>query len=138
MHYVARKVGRLLECRIVSPITEDEAKSFAMEVRALLLGFAERQALGCVDLRGAHVFSPEVSDLFTAVMRNDNPRIERSAFVVHPGALFGIQIERMLREAQNPARRTFREVAGARAYLGEEMTDPERRRTAEFLAEWAG
>ena len=89
----------------------------------------------CSDTVRTNVFGPDVSALLTAAMRANNPRIERHGILVHGGSVFGLQVERMLREAQHPARRTFRGTATLQEWLGEALTAPERIRLAEFLAD---
>ena len=44
---------------------------------------------------------------FLAVMKSDNPMVERSGFLIGDSAAFAVQVEKMIREAQNPMRRTF-------------------------------
>jgi hypothetical protein len=127
-------VGRLVECRIRSPIDIPQVAAFAERLREVLPAAAQGgKVVICVDLRAANVFPPEVADGFTAVMRSDNPMVERSGFVAGESALFGLQIERLIRDAQNPARRAFRDLGALVGWLGEVLAPPEKSRLRAFL-----
>jgi hypothetical protein len=87
----------------------------------------------CCDARKLPLFPPEVSDLLINVMRADNPRVLRNGLVAGPSSLFGLQIERMFREAGNPGRRSFRTRAELETWLGEVLKTPEMTRLKAFL-----
>ena len=126
--------GRLLECRIRSPIAMPQVAEFGDRLRVVLPAAAKGgKAVICVDLREANVFPPDVADAFTALMRADNALLERSGFLAHHSALFGLQVERLIRDAQNPARRAFRDPASLRSWLGEVLDQGEKSRLAAFL-----
>ena len=46
---------------------------------------------------------------------------------------FGLQVERMIRDANNPARRAFRDVGVLQTWLGEVLAAAEKTRLQEFL-----
>jgi hypothetical protein len=125
-------VGRLIEVRIASPIEPQEVVDFKATLGGIL-GKMSGRVLIAVDLLRANVFGPEVATGFGAIMRSDNPRVERSALLVGEGALFSMQIERLVREAENPARRTFRSDVAMAKWLGEVATPPELERLQRFL-----
>jgi hypothetical protein len=134
MMIVDRRVGRFGEARFVDPCTVDETHAFVASVRRILAS-APGPMIFCSDARKVNVFPPEVSQLLTDMMRADNPRIERNALLVGQSSVFGLQIERMFREAQHPGRRAFRARPALEAWLEEALTGPERVRLAAFLAE---
>ena len=126
--------GRLVECRVRSPIDLPQVAAFAERLRVVLPAAATAgRAVICVDLRAANVFPPEVADGFTSIMRSDNAMLERSAFLAGESALFGLQVERLIRDAQNPARRAFRDAALLRSWLGEVLDEAEKSRLGTFL-----
>jgi hypothetical protein len=126
--------GRLLEARISSPIALPEVAAFGKRLVQLLTP-TRGQVVICTDIRRANVFPPEVADAFVGLMKSDNPRLERSAFLVGESAMFGLQVERMLRDAGNPARKSFRDRAVLAAWLGELLDAKERARLAQYLEE---
>ncbi len=134
---VENAVGRLCVARFVPPFDVAEADRFARDIREILdrLG---RPAIFCNDTRRVRVFPPDVSDRITAMLRSDNPRVERSAVVIGSSSVFGLQIERMFREAGNPGRRVFRTVDAIVTWLDEALTPTERARARSFLAEYTG
>ncbi|CAN5490214.1 hypothetical protein BH09MYX1_BH09MYX1_22070 [soil metagenome] len=128
--------GRLLEVRIRPPITTHDVRAFAERLRALLtiVAATHKKVVIAVELLNANALPQDVADAFLAVMRYDNPLVERSAFLVGAGALFSMQVEKLIREAANPMRRAFRDVLTLRSWLDESLTAGEQKRLAAFLA----
>jgi hypothetical protein len=117
---VEHRVGRLLTLRIATPVSMDELQPALLQ----FAGFAakiEGKFIPVADCREASIFSPDVAERFSALMRNDNPRIERAAILVGVSAAFSLQLERMVRDARNPKRRAFRVVDELCAWMGEIM-----------------
>src|SRR3954470_7995362 len=108
MFSVEIRVGRLLEIRMESPLSDAEVLEFRNLTTATVVA-ANRPIIVCTDLLRARVFSPESAAQITSMMQKDNPLVERNAVLVGESALFSMQIERMLREAGPRSRRTFRE-----------------------------
>ena len=80
----------------------------------------------CGDYRVTTVLSQSTADAFIAMFSVFNPRIQRSAVLLSSQhATFNLQVERLVREARNPARRTFRAVPDMLAWLGEVLTPEE-------------
>jgi hypothetical protein len=119
--------------RITSPFPIGELTEFVSQVTAKLRHSNDR-LICCTDLRATRILSPDVSDRLTDMMRSDNPKVERNAIIVGEGAVFGMQIERMLREAGSPVRRSFREVEHAQSWLAELLLPQERQRLRSFLS----
>jgi hypothetical protein len=135
MFTVQQQVGRLLEARLSSLRTVDDVASFETAMRE---GFDRiaGQAIVCADWRGANILAPEVADRLVELLARGNPRLERSAILLAKDqAAFGLQVERVVREAKNSARRTFREADAMIEWLGEPLNAEERRRLVAFLDE---
>jgi hypothetical protein len=134
MYSLERRVGRLLEIRFRSPLDKGAVGAFATEVGVRTRDPGAR-VVSCVDMRSLRPLPPDVSDAFVDVLRGANPRIERTACLLpEASATLRLQIERLHREAGNPARRTFRDAGDLRAWLGEVLDLAERRRLADFLS----
>jgi hypothetical protein len=133
MYRVANPSGRLITLRLASPVSDEESLAVVNDVKRAL-GAVTGRGVICTELTGAKTFSQPVAERFTALMRADNPKIERSAFLIAPeAATFGLQIERMIREAGNPSRRTFRERAHIEAWVAELLGADERVALRAFL-----
>jgi hypothetical protein len=122
----------MVEVRLGGVIRAEEFEEGMVHFRALVNASPLRKIL-CADLRACRVLLPEVADSLLDAMRRDNPVLERSAILVSESALFGLQMERLVREAKNPNRRTFREEAEILNWVSEILTLGERRRAADFF-----
>jgi len=127
-----RRVGRLCEVSARPPFTVDEADAQVLRVR-LLVTASKQPLVFCSDVRAVTVLPPEIANRMVALMRVDNPLIERHAFLVPDSSIFGMQVERMLRDAANPVRRAFRDAGELTRWLGEVLAREEARRLDEFL-----
>lgn len=88
----------------------------------------------CADWRQALVLPPSAGDALLELLRQGNRHFIRSAVLLAPeNAIFSLQVERLCREAGNPARRTFRDVKPFLAWLREVLTPLESARAAEFI-----
>jgi hypothetical protein len=127
-------VGRLIEMRMATPVTICEVEAFITTVRQV---FAKRPGrfVCCSDFRRMNVLAPDVAESLLEVMKQSNTRIERNAFWVSEGATWSLQAERMVREAGNPGRRTFRTRAELESWVSDLLDPPERARLAAFLSE---
>ncbi len=127
-------VGRLVEFRMATPITHSEIASFVETVNRV---FARRPGkfVCASDFRGMNVLAPDVAERLLGVMKQTNERIERNGFFISDSAIFSLQSERIIREAGNPGRRTFRTRGALESWVGELLDAQERARLAQFLAE---
>jgi hypothetical protein len=133
MFSVEHHAGRLIETRTSSLPTLDEIAAFAARFREVAGKLAGLVVI-CGDYRGLRVLSPDVAEKFVAMLTAANPRIERSALLCSPDhATALLQIERTVKQAANPSRRTFRDVADLSAWLGDVLSVEERARVAAFL-----
>jgi len=134
MFTVDHSVGRLLEARLEALRTVEDVARFEEAMRQ---GFdrVEGKAIVCADWRKANVLPPAVAERMIALLERGNPRLERSAILLaKEHATFNLQVERVVREAKNSARRTFRDAAAMVAWLGESLTAVERDWVARFLS----
>ena len=128
------RVGRLLEVRALLPIKLEEIPALTETMRGIFER-APRLVVAILDARAYGLEPPIATDHFIENIKRDNPRIERSAFLIEPGqSLLGLQLERIIREAGNPNRRLFRDVAAATAFLRPALTAEESSRLDAFLA----
>ncbi len=134
MHRIENKAGRLVEVRATPPLTLDEMKQFVEEHKATVSRIQDRY-VGVVDLHQAHVFPPEVADALVQLLSRMADRVERTAFLIGESAVFALQIERVIRQAANPNRRTFREPGPLKEWLGEVLNAGERLRLDRFLTD---
>jgi hypothetical protein len=126
--------GRLITYRVVSPVDDDNAARAAIELRQAVLA-VEGRVIICTDLTEARTFRPSTSEAFLNLMKNDNPKLERSAILVgdHSATLF-LQLERMIREAQSPVRRAFHQAAELIEWLRPQLVAAEQAALEAFLA----
>lgn len=101
------------------------------------LGQLQRELPGpsiyCVDWRRLRVLSPDVATALANGMREGNSRSLRSAALIGSHATLALQLDRVIREANHPSRRIFREPEPMLAWLGEVMTRAEFVRAREFI-----
>jgi hypothetical protein len=134
MTEVRNPAGRLVTFRVIPPVDDSNSARSALELRSAI-GAIDGSVVICADLTAARTFSPETTERFVALMRSDNPKLERGALLLDPqAATVGLQVERMVREANLPTRRTFRDRAELRAWLAPLLNPAEQAALAEFLA----
>jgi hypothetical protein len=133
MHQVGNPAGRLVTFRVVPPVDDANAEAAARALRASIKAIPG-PAVICSDVSEARTFSERTVEQFLALMKSDNPKIERSAFLLDPGAAtFALQLERMVREASSPARRTFRDARALTEWLLPLLTPEEAEALEAFL-----
>lgn len=134
MHKIQNTAGRLVEVRVTPPLTLDEIKQFVQEHKATVSRIPDRY-VGVVDLHRANVFPGEVADALIQLLSQMADRVERTAFLIGEGAVFALQIERVIRTAANPNRKSFREPGPLKEWLGEVLEPSERFRLNSFLTD---
>lgn len=132
MHSVANHAGRLIEVRIASPLTIQEAQQLAVELLAAMQDVA-RQYVGIVDLLGAHVFLPDVAETLIKLLSGNAPHVIRTAMLIGDSAVFALQVERGIRSSDPDKRRAFRSPEEVKAWLGEVLTAEEKAALERFL-----
>jgi hypothetical protein len=134
MHSVENPIGRLVAFRIHPPVSDENSARASADLRAAIV--ANPSAVVVVsDLRAARVFSPDTVARFVALMKSDNPKIERSAMLLgSDAATLGLQIARMVREAGlAERRRAFFQEAELLAWLEPMLSSDERVALDAFL-----
>ena len=130
------RAGRLAGVRLLSPVTDEEFDRFLNDVTKWVQSI-QSQVIFCSDLRGAQVLTEAISARIIGSMRQDNPKLKRTALILPAhSAVLALQFERIIREAGNPARKTFRRAVDAQAWLSEVLRPAEQQSLAEFLSEW--
>lgn len=137
MHSVQNIAGRLIEIRVESPLTPNEFGQFVEELKATASRIPGRY-VAVSDLQRASVFPPEIAETLIQLLSQLSDRVERAAFLIGGSAVLALQIERVLRNAANPNRRTFREIEPLKEWLGEILNENERYRVDSFLADGSG
>jgi hypothetical protein len=137
MHKSQNVVGRLVEVRIASPLTLEEIKQFTSEHQAVIKRLA-RKYVGVVDLLQADVFPVPVAENLIHLLSIWAPQVERTAFLIRDSALFALQVERVLRNSNNPNRHAFREPEVLKEWLGEILDPLEQGRLAQFVDDAIG
>jgi hypothetical protein len=133
MYAVENPAGRLVTFRVSPPVDDGNAASAAEDLRRTILAI-DGPVIVCTDLTGARTFAPHTAQRFIALMKADNSKIERSAFLLGADhATVQLQVERMVREAASPARRTFGGAGELRDWLEPLLTAAEQAALAAFL-----
>jgi hypothetical protein len=134
MHAVANPAGRLVTFRIVPPVSDDNSAQASLDLRGHIVGNAE-PVIVVSDLLNARTFAPTTTERFAALMKSDNPKIFRSALLLDEDApTLVLQIGRMLKEANNPMRRTFFDAKELIEWLDPDLRDDERAALLAFFA----
>ena len=133
MYSIQCRVGGLVEIRIWSPVSLEEVEPWSREHDAVIHGIPGPYVC-FVDLADATVFPPDVVDGYVATMKNE-PRLRRTATLLAESPTLGLQIQRMIREANHPERRSFRDPDALEDWLGEVLSPAEKARLKLLLGE---
>jgi hypothetical protein len=133
MFEVGNPTGRLVTFRAVPPVEEANTENAARDLRAIIVGIPGRVVV-CSDVSEGRTFSAETTARFIALMKSDNRKVERSALLLSAASpTFQLQMERMVREAGNPARRTFLDRRELREWLRPVLSHEEQAALEAFL-----
>jgi hypothetical protein len=132
MHNAEHHVGRLLEVKLASPVSAEEVQEFVRELMTIIARIPGKY-VGVVDLLDAHLFPPPVTDTLIQLLSASSPRVERTAMLIGESATFALQVERVIRSANNENRRVFRRAEELEAWLAETLSAAERVRLRVFL-----
>jgi hypothetical protein len=133
MWTVRQTVGKLVEARIT--------RADSAEVCACLTAIASTVArapvavVGVLDVSELSVLARAEAELFLGVMRDNNPRVTRTAIVLSGDVLLEMQIERLVRAAALPTRSVFRDKAAALRWLCQALSATEAARARAFFDE---
>jgi hypothetical protein len=132
MYEVGNRAGKLVEIRIWSPVTVEEAVAWARDHDRVVAGVGGPYVC-LVDLLDARVFPQAAVDAYTSVMKSE-PNLLRTGTLLSYSPTSALQVRRMLREIDNPVRRAFSEVPPLLDWLDPVLTVPERARLRVVLA----
>jgi len=131
---VGMVVGRLLEARVNALADVADVDAYSEAVGRSIAGTRSGTVILCADHRAVAVYAPPVADELAELFSRMNTRLERVAILVSArNATLSMQLQRIVREAKNPARRVFDEASEAASFLHDALTDAERARLAKFL-----
>ena len=133
MWSVKNSVGNLVEARLNT--MDSEAIAACLSAIVQLVAVAPAPVVGILDLSRVRVFGREDANQFVSVMREDNPRVKRTAIIVNGDPLFGMQMQRLVRAATSPRRQVFRMPSQALGWLAEVLGDAEIARLRAFILE---
>jgi hypothetical protein len=133
VYEVRHDAGRLILTRLLSLRSTQDLQEALASVGRLVAKIGDPVVV-CTDWRPIDVFPPEIADMMLTALQKGNNAILRSAILQAPtAAVFQLQVERVLRAAQNPSRRAFRDPALMLAWLGEVLDAEELQSAAAFL-----
>lgn len=133
VYEIQHDTGRLIATRLFAlRSTQDLQEALAAVAR--VVAKIGGPVVVCTDWRAIDIFSPELADMMLAALHKSNTAILRSAILQAPtAAVFHLQVDRVLRAAQNPSRRSFRDPVTMLAWLAEVLDVAEQQHAAEFL-----
>ena len=134
MYRVENRAGRLIEVKLASPLVIEEVEQFTQKYIEVMRKIPVRY-VGVVNLLEAYVFPKAVAEGLMKLLSGAAAHVERSALLIGESAVFGLQVERLIREANNPNRRAFRNGHELVAWLGEVLTAAEKKELERFIHE---
>jgi hypothetical protein len=134
MFTVENHVGRLIEVRIRWPVSAQEIDDSGVQMATILKSLASNQGVIAGDYSQARVLSMDLANRLIDVFRRFAPRIERSGLLIAADSAGGLlQMERVIRKAENPGRKAFRDLSELEAWLHDALGPKERARMREFF-----
>ncbi|UQA59553.1 hypothetical protein [Polyangium aurulentum] len=131
MYSIENRVGKLVEIRIWSPVSGDEATRWGREHEAVI-GSLVGNYFCFVDVFEATVLPQDVVEAYICTLKSAT-RMLRAAMLLGQSPTLGLQVQRMLREVNNPERKAFRDPRELEAWLGAQLAPAERTRLRELL-----
>jgi hypothetical protein len=124
----------LAEAALGSPLTVRDFEEFVTAARLSFLALPGKAVVVC-DMTRLTVFGDDIAERAVDLVRRDNPKVERGAYLVPQrwGAT-SMQVSRLFREAGSETRQLFDEKSALRAFLGPALTPAELARLDEVLA----
>jgi hypothetical protein len=136
MYTIENRVGRFVELRVEAPVTEEELLQFHDTLAKVTKPIKGQLAI-CTDLAGATVFTQPVTQRWIEIIKQESPNVERNAVLVGEGAVFSMQVERIIRNAGYKNRKAFLSPSALSTWLGEILNVRERARLETYLQEGA-
>jgi len=130
------RIGRLMEIRVAagyrSPTDVDEMIQMMVDRVSKLP--ADQKYVIAADWRSVTVMSPETATRVRTMLSRANARVERSSILTSADqSTANLQVERLVREAENENRRHFVNARDQYKWLSEVLTPIESRRLSDFL-----
>ncbi len=132
----AFRVGCLLEIRVACGYrsvadVDDMIRQIGLAVSSIS---PEQKYVIAADWRAVGVMSPETSARARAMLAGTNARVVRSSILIQAEhSIAQLQVQRIVREADNANRRHFTNARAQHTWLSEVLTPAEAARLAEFL-----
>jgi hypothetical protein len=138
MFTVQNHRGRLIEVRMRScarsPVTMDEIDGADGTMGEILRELTPFQAVVCGDYSQASILPASMANRLAEVFRHYTPRVERSGLLVAAdSAVAVLQMERLIRHADNPGRKAFRHLVELKEWLSDVLDVSERARLEKFF-----
>ena len=135
MFTVDRQHGRLVEARVQELPNRAEADAYYEAITAAVVAIPlPDKAIIFADHRPVLIYPPAVADRLVELFTSVNRRVERAALMVaRTNATVSMQIERIVRESQNPHRRVFYDAAPCESFLSDVLSPMERMRLRKLL-----
>jgi hypothetical protein len=134
MYSLENHVGRLVEARLGAPFTVDEVDAWLAKMR-VTVAQCRHGVICCIDLLRVDVLAPASAERFLEMMREHNLDVQRTGFLIPTGnAILGLQVDRLIRDAQSSKRKAFRDATSLEAWLVPVMTMQEAQQLRKFLA----
>jgi hypothetical protein len=131
--------GRLVEARVFELRTREDVDAYSHElgVQVLRMPLSMRPVL-CADHRPVGIYPQAAADRLAELFAQMNARLERVAILAaRSNATLVLQLDRIIREANNPSRRMFHNVEEAEAHLAPVLSPSELGRMRDFLDDWS-
>ena len=134
MYQVENHAGRLIEVKLASPLGLEEVQAFTQNYIAVMRKIPTKY-VGVVNLLEAYVFPAAVADGLMKLLSSAASHVERTAMLIGESAVFGLQVERLIRESNNPNRRAFHNGRELIGWLSEVLTTAEQKQLERFIHE---
>lgn len=132
---IERKVGRLVQTRLHTLRDVSEMRDMR-DALMQVLRQVKGQVVICTDWTMLDLLSPELAQSIYELLATTNSKVLRGAILLNAEkATFNLQVERVIREAGNPSRRTFRSMSRMLDWLSEVLEPEELSSATEFLRE---
>ena len=136
MLYANLQAGRLLETHGSGVVTYADFVAFRSDFQARMAKVLETapKAIASGDLRGMEALGPDVAPVVLGMLRADNTRLERAAYLVTSGSAFHRQYEAIVGATKHPGRQVFTDAPSLIEWMSPLMQPDELARLRAFLA----
>jgi len=122
---VRRVEGRLVVVKVVSPLTLEEIAQGDLQMKQSTAEAGGKVVISA-DYRATRLLNPAEAEALITMFRSHNDSIERSAILVsEESAMAVLQMSRVIKQANLPTRRAFKDPKELIVWLGEVLTPAE-------------